>query len=279
MGLYMVKESFNVITELGQKEPFSFDRFEKSLKKAGLSINQIHQVLETIKPELSNGITTKELYAKSFKEIKKLDKRCASLYSLKKAVQRMGPTGFPFEQLVGQILIHEGYDVKVGVVLQGKCITHEIDVVAYKNNKYSLVEVKFSQYNIYSTVQTVLYIKARFDDINFVKNGSLDRSILITNTSFTDQARDFGKCVNIELIGWNFPANRDLEYLIKKNRLFPVTALVSISNSIKRKLLDQNIVICKQVLENKGVLERLGISKNLADQIYNDCKSLCDYKH
>ena len=42
----------------------------------------------------------------------------------------LGPSGFPFEKLVGKILEQEGFETRVGVIVQGNCVQHEVDVIA-----------------------------------------------------------------------------------------------------------------------------------------------------
>ncbi|MGS0527278.1 hypothetical protein ACU8V7_21050 [Zobellia nedashkovskayae] len=55
----------------------------------------------------------------------------------------MGPTGFPFERFIGALLTYSGYETKVGIVMDGICVTHEIDVVAEKkwNRNYNRMQI------------------------------------------------------------------------------------------------------------------------------------------
>jgi len=48
----------------------------------------------------------------------------------------LGPSGFPFENYLSQILNEIGYKVQVGKIINGKCVTHEIDVIAEKNSEH-----------------------------------------------------------------------------------------------------------------------------------------------
>ena len=51
---------------------------------------------------------------------------------------KLGPTGYPFEDFIAKLLQADGYETKVRQILKGECITHEIDVIAEKNNKTSI---------------------------------------------------------------------------------------------------------------------------------------------
>ena len=50
------------------------------------------------------------------------------IIKLKQAIMELGPSGFPFEQFVAELLKCRGYQIKVGVIVEGHCVNHEIDV-------------------------------------------------------------------------------------------------------------------------------------------------------
>tara|TARA_R110000744_G_scaffold28118_4_gene68105 strand:+ start:1678 stop:1851 length:174 start_codon:yes stop_codon:yes gene_type:complete len=54
----------------------------------------------------------------------------ASKYNLKRAILELGPTGYTFERLVGALLSEKRFQIKVSVILNGECATHEIDLLA-----------------------------------------------------------------------------------------------------------------------------------------------------
>ena len=125
----------------------------------------------------------------------------AGKYRLKNAIMELGPTGYPFEHFVGAILRTQGYKVKVGVLIDGKCVQHEVDVVAEKDNKIIVVECKFHRSaGKKSDVKIPLYIRSRFNDIydKWSADGTLgDKEYegwLVTNTHFTTDAEKYGKC-------------------------------------------------------------------------------------
>lgn len=85
----------------GELELFSSDKLRKSLERSGADAIIIDSIIETIYQELYDGVTTKEIYKKAFRLLKKANRISASKYSLKRAIFDLGPTGYPFEQLVG----------------------------------------------------------------------------------------------------------------------------------------------------------------------------------
>lgn len=56
-------------------------------------------------------------------------------YDLKRALMELGPSGYPFEKLISDLLRKFGYRTKTNLTLQGKCVSHEIDVIAEKDGK------------------------------------------------------------------------------------------------------------------------------------------------
>lgn len=55
----------------------------------------------------------------------------------------LGPSGFPFEKFISEILKFQGFAVQVGVIVEGHCVKHEIDVVAEKGEEHFMIECKF----------------------------------------------------------------------------------------------------------------------------------------
>ena len=74
-----------------------------------------------------------------------------------------------FQTIVGfiaELFKQQGYKVEVGKILQGNCVSHEIDVIAVKENQLNLMECKYrNQPGVAVDVKTPLYIKARFEDV------------------------------------------------------------------------------------------------------------------
>jgi len=231
-------------------ELFSFHKLENSLKKAGASKNEINKIIAALKPILYNGISSKEIYKKSFQLLKKSNRIFASKYSLKRAIFELGPTGYPFEKLIGALLKEKGYHTEVGVTLPGACVTHEIDVFATKNGVSYAIECKFhASSNTVSNVKVPLYINSRFLDIqeqwnsNPKNNTFLKQGWLITNTRFSEDAIKYGNCIGLTMLSWNYPKNKGIKNTISQFRLYPITTLTSLSKKEKNLLIENDIIL------------------------------------
>lgn len=269
----------------GDKVKFSLNKLRSSLKRTGANRETIDQIIDKVRDELYQGISTKEIYNRAFALLKKKKSHFASKYKLKKAIYELGPTGFPFERFVGAVLKHSGYNVKIGEILQGKCVTHEIDVVAHKGNETTIIECKFhGEQGINCNVKVPLYINSRYQDVKAhwntnTKNGTtLTKAWVVTNTRFTEDAIQYSKCCGLFLLSWDYPEGNGLKDRIDRLGLYPITVSTLLSNREKQFLLSRNVVLCRELIHDKFYLDHLGISDTRKEKILNEISELCTIK-
>ncbi len=266
----------------GETEQFSADKLERSLRNAGADKALVPEILDEIAHKLYDGITTKEIYAAAFSILKKRRNHSAAKYKLKQAIMEIGPTGHPFECFIGKIMELQGYSVEVAKVIGGYCVTHEVDVIATKGRDQFIVECKYGRSNDKSVgVQVPLYVKSRVDDIirkrEKIKefDGFVFHGMVATNTRFSSDSIAYAECSGLHLLGWDYPAGNGLKDIIDREKIYPVTILNSLTKPQKQTLLDKGIVICRQVTEDQGVLDHLGLSQAKTAKIINEIKILC----
>ncbi|MBI5122832.1 restriction endonuclease [Candidatus Roizmanbacteria bacterium] len=269
----------NVIKANHQKEPFSEQKVIASIQRAGISESLQNQALQHVKNKLYEGISTDEIYNHISEFLGKSDRPFSKAkYGLKDAVMALGPTGYPFEDFVARLLEAIGYKAQVRQILNGKCITHEIDVIAEKDGKRLMIEAKFhNSPGIRSDVQVALYTKARFDDIKMTNK--LDNAWIVTNTKTTNDANTYAACVGMKVISWNFPEGEGIRDLIEKTRLYPITMLTSLSQNNKQTLLYNHIVLCKDLKANPSLLDILPLSKEEKEKTISEVNFICDQTH
>tara|TARA_R110002072_G_scaffold175495_9_gene331299 strand:- start:307 stop:1146 length:840 start_codon:yes stop_codon:yes gene_type:complete len=272
----------NIIKANGEKVLFQIEKLINSLGKSGADKMIIDQIVKDIERVLYDGMTTKKIYQMAFKMLKRKSRVSASKYKLKKALMELGPSGFPFEKLVGKLLEQEGFKTEVGVIVQGNCVQHEIDVIAQKDNKHYMIECKYhSDQGRFCNVKIPLYIHSRFLDVEkkWVRQKSheakLHKGGVYTNTRFTSDAIDYGKCVGLLLTSWNYPKEDGLKDRIDKSGLHPLTALTTLTKTEKTKLLDSGIVLCKELHEKPTLLTQIGVVKSRHKNILEDSRELC----
>lgn len=266
----------------GEMEPFSQTKLRLSLERVHASAESIEKVIAHVEGGLKNGDETRDIYQKAFTLLKKYERSVASRYSLKRAIMQFGPSGHPFEKLVGKILASKGYAIEVGRVVSGFCVTHEIDVIALKDNRHLMVECKFhNQSGIKTDVKVALYIEARFRDVekawqqNPGHTNKFHEAWLVTNTKLTSDAIKYARCSGMKTIGWNHPPKEGLEVLIDQTGLHPITCLMQLSNFQKQQLLERGIVLCKDLLDSRSALQSLGLQDSKISSIMKEVKQLC----
>ncbi len=269
-----------VTKETGEVEIFDPRKLVLSLHKAGAGDAQSNEILAHIQGELVNGMTTNDIYRHAFDLLRSSAKNVAARYSMKRAIAELGPNGFPFEKYVAEIFKTKGYESVTDQIVQGNCVEHEVDVVAWKGDELIMIEAKFhNEPGIKSDLKVALYIQARYQDLKdqIFEYGGKKRKLtqwhLVTNTKFTDHAVRYASCQGLSLIGWNYPSKGNLEDLVNEAGLHPLTSLLSLSVSDKRILLGRGNVLCKEVTEE--MLLAGGIDKDKIPSIIEEANAVC----
>lgn len=231
-------------------------------------------------------MTTGDIYSLAYKNLNAHKKQNpnAIRYSLKKSVMELGPTGFPFEKFVARIFKELGFEAKTGIMVQGNCIEHEVDVFAYNESEVICIEAKFhNEPHLRSDAKVALYVKARFDDLlgQKIQIGDKEREItkgiLITNTNFTDTAHHYVACTNTyELISWNKPHDQNLLNYIEKFGLYPVGVIPELSQKEIDILVQNDILTCLDLYKRSNILEKIGMRKAKQEIILSTVKEICN---
>ncbi|AOW20667.1 PDDEXK family nuclease [Urechidicola croceus] len=278
----MKKDKIDIIKTSGEKVRFSLDKLRSSLRYSGASETIINRIIDNIRDELYQGISTKEIYNRAFSLLKKEKSHFASKYKLKKAIYELGPTGFPFERFVSSLLKYSGYQTEVGKIVAGKCVSHEIDVIAIKDSEAVVIECKFhSEEGLNCNVKIPLYIHSRYEDVKYnwnlnrIDKPELTKGWVVTNTRFTEDAIVYGKCVGLYLLSWDYPMGNGLKERIDRLGLYPITVSTLLTNREKQFLLSRDVVLCRELLTDKFYLDHLGVSDVRKNKILNEIKLLC----
>ena len=278
----MADQTFDITKSTGEKARFSISKLRASLSRSGADKATINRIIDVVRDELYQGISTKEIYNRAFALLKKKKSVFASKYKLKKAIYELGPTGFPFERFIGALLQYSGYEVQIGQIIPGKCVTHEVDVIAKKNSQYIVAECKFhNEGGRNCDVKIPLYIYSRYRDIVEFSKGLSDKKRIpnegwvITNTRFTTDALQYGLCAGLKLVSWDYPQGNGLKDRIDRLGLYPVTVSTLMTNREKEFLLSRDIVLCRQLINDSFYLDHLGVSDIRKKKILEEIGSLC----
>jgi hypothetical protein len=273
-----------IVKHSGDIVDFNPEKLKSSLLKSGANTDVVNDILKSIRKELYEGIPTKKIYKMAFALLKKEANAHAARYNLRSALQLLGPSGFFFEKYIARIFQAEHFEAKLNLTLQGKCISHEIDVLIKKNNLISMVECKFhAGREAVSDVKVPMYILSRFNDLKdkeytiFSKKDSISKCWIVTNNRFTSDAIDFAKCSGLNLLSWNYPELNNLKTKNDFDYLYPVTCLTTLSLGEKDKLLILDVLLVKEIVNNSECLEKIGLSPNRIKNVLKEASELCKY--
>jgi len=320
-----------VINSRGEKELFSFKKVYRSARRVGASKTLAQKIAETIKKEVYPGIETRKIFGRVKSMLHRTTPQAALKFNLKEGMRKLGPTGFPFEKYIGEILASNGFEVKFNEHITGYCATYEIDFLAKKKKFLSsrnlnksnsdsplpfglkrldqigskterrpspfdkkgcpkgdsarakrvpiwyIGECKYHRRRGERVdLQVSLANYARFLDLKKEFKDSNVKSLLATNTKFTSEAKRYCKCVEVELLGWNWPKGRGLEYLIDSEKLYPITILPSFKGCLVDVFSAKKMMLVRDILgmSPAKISRRLKIPKKHLHELIKEAKIL-----
>lgn len=273
-----------IVKHSGDIVEFNPDKLKSSLLKSGASTVVVENILQTIRKQMYEGISTKHIYKMAFGLLKKTANSHAARYNLREAIRLLGPAGFFFEKYIGRLFASEHYETKTNITLQGKCVSHEIDVLIKKDGIIAMIECKYHVgRDAASDVKVPMYILSRFNDLKinkhpiFSDNNVISKCWIVTNNRFTTDAIDFANCSGLNLLSWNYPEDNNLKTKNDNSYLYPVTCLTTLSLAEKDKLLILDIILVKEIINNSNCLEKIGLSTTRIKNVLREASDLCGF--
>lgn len=265
----------------GSQEPLDFNKIKRALERAGASKSLCEEVVESLHEEINEGISTKKIYRLAFMKLKEFRPGAAARFGLKNSLFKFGPEGYPFETFMGALLRGRGYETQVRQIVQGKCISHEIDVVATRPKfqgharTKSIIECKFhNSPSIRCSIQSALYSWARFLDIR-ERDISIDSCWLATNTKFSSDVIQYGDCVGLKLLGWSFPRHESIQVRIEENKLYPITVIHKISKHEFYALHEAGVITLKDLIAcPQDELKKAGLRENKIERLKEKAREI-----
>jgi hypothetical protein len=262
----------------GSKQPFDKQKIINTCLRLQASLEQAQSIADKIEARAYDGIPTKKILQMVFLYMKKYRPAIVYQIDLRQAIAMLRSKP-DFEIFVAKLFEAMGYGVETNLIIQGKCVEHEIDVVARKEEEVILVEVKHHvNHHTYSGLDVFLQLNSTLEDLKLgyesgKNNFRFTKAVLICNTKVSEHAKRYALCKGLEFIAWKFPTEKGLERIIEENKLYPITFLKEIEREEAYKLADVGIVTVKQLLDNTEKIARnAGIGKNRILKLQKDAK-------
>lgn len=276
--------TIRVVKADGSTEEFQPRKILRTMRSAGASDEAAKRVLKEIEGVAHDGITTREILKRVKALLQKGELHTAMRYDLKGAMMRMGPAGFAFETFISEILSNYRYKTKLRSILQGRCVQHEVDVIAERTSgaaRRCLIECKYhNMAGLSVELKDVLYTYARFLDLNegskIGKCERFDEVWLVSNTRPSHDAAKYASCRGMKLLCWRCPKGRGLEEMIAEKKLYPVTILRSVDRITFNNLFLADLMLAKDlVTHNMNYLkEKTKLSEEKLNKLVFEAKQL-----
>jgi hypothetical protein len=271
-----------IIKTDGTKEPFLPSKLCLSIRKSGAPRGLADAACKTVETKVAPNDSTTSIYRKALKYLMKEAPDVAARYSLHRALEALGPGGFIFEHYFEIVLQAYGFKTKRNVIMKGKCVSHEIDVIAEAGSKRFLIEAKYHNVaGLKTHVPVVMYAQARLDDIVANEPEKNRKKFeyamwVVTNTKFTDAAIKYAQCRGIRLTGWNHPRGASLEDIIADKKIYPVTVLPSLPKLLLPELAKRGIVLAQDLLtyDAKDLVRNFNVDKVVAERLVREIAAI-----
>ncbi len=270
MSIKLIFIMLRVVKMNGKVDVFKKDKIINTAIRAGASRELAKRVADEIAKKVYDGIPTREILKMVKEELKKEDEHLAKVYTLKDAIASLNPDIHEFEHYVASLFSVLGYDTvrSPDPKPQGKCVDHEIDVVAKKGEETIIIECKHHyKERTFTGLDVIMRQHARMIDINEGYEVGLKHSLkvtragVVTNTQFSDYAIKYGKCRNILMISWRYPDGMSIADIVNRTKAFPLT-LLSLPLKTREMLINEHVRNVLEFLEaDASKLRRVGIKE------------------
>ncbi len=273
--------AINIIKSDGESQPFDIEKIKRTILHSGASKETIDRIASEVEKKVRDGMRTREIYDMVIALLEQKAPAVSRRYDLKNAIIRLGPAGFDFEKYIAELLAAYGYKTELPPILEGACVTHEVDVLATKEGRTSMIEAKLRQeLGVFITIKDTMSTWARFldlvDSAKIGKAPHLDECWLVTNSRFSTDSIKFGHCKNMVMLSWDHPRERPLPIWIDDVSLYPVTILKSIGPSILKSFSEANILLLRDLVKisPEELQESLKLSPDVIKKLIEEAKMI-----
>lgn len=277
-----------IIKGNGERVDYDPGKIRKSLKRAGAKPDVIEHVLTKVQKRLKNGMTTKEVYRFVKMALREENAHIAHRYNLRPALSKLGPAGFKFERYVASVFAAYGYETEIPPKeFKGKCILHEVDVVARKERKTIMIEAKFrNDFRDYVKLKDAMATWARYQDLldanRMGTKGTphFDEVWIVSNGNISGRSRAWGVCKGMRIIGWHYPGKDSLAQMVDRSALYPITALDNVSKRELDLFADQGLMLCREIADSdpERLADDLGMNPRRTGNIVKTCKAVIGHE-
>jgi len=267
----------------GRLELYDQSKVIRTALRMGLDRKAAEELADEISDKIYDGIPTKEIFSLIQEIASKIKPELKYVKDLREAISAMRPKP-DFEEYVRVVLRSAGYVVEPGRVLEGRCVDHEIDGVAFKDEEVLVVEAKHHvNPHSYTGLDVILQLWAALEDLREgyrlgFHSYPFTSAMLVCNTKISLHAERYARCKGIKYMAWNYPRAFALRDIISTHKIYPVTMLKALSKLQVAKLGDKGIVTLSQLKElRKDELANLiGVSEEYSEHLISLAEAMLE---
>ena len=276
--------AITVIKSSGRPEEFDIDKLIESLVRSGAPPDVARKIAEKVEKRVTPSSRTRAIHRMAKRFLRQYNHATGMKYSLKSALHALGPSGYPFEKYFAKILKAHGYAAEVNKIMEGYCVSHEVDVLARRGSEHFTVECKYhTSAGTPTDVKIALYVHSRAVDIRKACEkkpghaGITHTGWLVTNTRCTSDAIKYAECAGLKITSWRYPEKESLERLIEEKRLYPLTILPSGRKKNLDALFKNGIVLAQDIadMDERTFVAESGLDTETARLLKEQADKLC----
>ena len=236
----------------GSLQPFDPGKVRRTLRNMGVSAKEADRIADEIEELVPDGVPTSAVFRRIRAQASAVRPAVRHRTNLRRALSHLRPKP-DFEEFVRVLLRENGYRVRTGCVLAGRCGEHEVDAIATKDGTTIFVEVKHhvSQRRVTGLDESRI-ARAIIEDLQEgFRMGrcpvAIDGALIVCNTRLSEHAKRYATCRGIGHIGWDYPEGRNLQTMIEETESYPVTIVAGLTRPVSAELAAAGIVTAKQI--------------------------------
>ncbi len=265
----------------GRLEPYDRSKVLRTAIYLGLERDDAERLADEVSKRVRDGMSTVEILAIIHELAREIRPELKHSRDLREAISRMRSKP-DFEEYVRLVLRAAGYMVEPGRVLEGRCVSHEIDGIAFKDDEVLVVEVKHHvNHHTYTGLDVVLQLWAVLEDLREgyrlgFHGYDFTSAILACNTKISAHAERYARCKGIRYMGWKYPKAFALSDIVSSHKLYPLTMIKVLSEEQIARLGDRGIVALTQLneLRREELMEMTGLDERGVDELLKLAEAL-----
>ena len=149
----------------GTRQPYQRGKIVDLCLKKHVSLDVAEKVAEKVEERIYDGIETKKILRMVFTYLKHYRPTVRYQIDLRRAISLLRPKP-DFERFIQLLLQELGYNVLPNLIVRGRCVEHEIDAIAIKDEETVLVEVKHHlNHHTYTGLDICREARATYEDL------------------------------------------------------------------------------------------------------------------